>query len=349
MHGIWQVVLILSLALPARAAERCERLTALSFPNTTITGAATVAAGAFHLPPDAPPASPEFFTAFDRLPSFCRVQATIAPSADSHIEVEVWLPASHWNGRFLGVGNGGYGGSFGYYRLGEALDGGYATASTDTGHKGTFRESQWAVGHPEKQIDFDYRAIHEMTALAKAAMRAYYGREPEHSYFHSCSNGGRQGLMEAERYPADYDGIMAGAPAISWGFTTFVSGALDAFRDRGGKLIVYHGGDDEPESSVRYYQRLVARERFVRLYVVPGMGHCGSGAVPNDFRNSMLAALERWIEHGAAPKSIIATQYNVDGVRTSGVLRTRPLCPYPEEARWRGRGNPNDAANYDCR
>ena len=325
----------------------CESLAKLTLPNTTITNAHMIAAGAFHVPPGGGTAATEFFTAFDRLPAFCRVQATITPSADSHIEVEVWLPESRWNGKYLGVGNGGFGGSFNYYRLGEALNTGYATASTDTGHEGAGSNTQWSVGHPDKQIDFDYRAIHEMTVMAKAAIRSFYGRPPGHSYFNSCSNGGRQGLMEAQRYPADYDGIMAGAPAIRWGFHTFISGDLEAFRDRGGKLIIYHGGADDPESSVNYYRLLVSRmgqkavDAFLQLYVVPGMRHCGSGAVPNDFgqwvrpdaepKHSMLKALERWVEKGVPPKSVIATQYNIDGDRTSGVLRTRELYPYCKE------------------
>src|SRR5205085_11602537 len=117
---------------------------------------------------------------------------------------------------YIGVGNGGFGGSFDYTRLGEALNAGYATASTDTGHKGSSTDSQWSVGHAQRQIDFDYRSIHRMTVVAKAVIRSFYGRATEHSYFNSCSNGGRQGLMEAERYPADYEGIMAGAPAIDY-------------------------------------------------------------------------------------------------------------------------------------
>ena len=346
----------------ARAAP-CDSLAKLNLPNSTITKAQIIAPGAFRLPRGGR-RSAEFFKAFDRLPAFCRVQATIAPSRDSHIEVEVWLPQSTWNGRLLGVGNGGFGGSIAYYRLGEAVQTGYAGASTDTGHRGGARDSRWSIGHPEKQIDFDYRATHEMTMLAKEMIKAFYGSAPARSYFNGCSNGGRQGLMEAQHFPDDYDGIMAGAPALHFGFNTFVSDRLDAFRDRGGKLVIYHGSADAPEAVLDYYRQLVSRfgqksvDEFVRLYIVPGMGHCGSGEVPNDFgqwvrpgadsQNSMLNALEHWVQLGVAPTSIIATQFKRDGDVASGVLRTRPLCPYPEESRWTGKGSRNDASNYVC-
>ena len=351
-------------AAAAERADPCTSLATLTLPNTTIARAETFAAGAFRRPSAARRGSVEFFTAFDRLPSFCRVQAVIAPSGDSHIDVEIWLPTSGWNGRYLGVGNGGFAGSISYFRLGEAVNSGYVGASTNTGHEGRASDSRWSVGHPEKQIDFDYRAVHEMTVLAKAAIAAFYGKAPDRSYFSSCSNGGRQGLMEAERYPEDYDGIMAGAPAYRFGFRSFVSGALDAFRDRGGKVMIYHGGADNPDASVAYYGRLVSRmgrdrvDAFLQLYIVPGMGHCGSGAVPNDFgqwvrpgaepRTSMLKALERWVETGTAPPSVIATQWRIDGDTASGVLRTRPLCPYPQEAAWTGAGSRDEAANYSC-
>ena len=348
----------------AARASSCDSVARLNLANTTIS-AREVAAGTFRPPRGARRPSVEIFNAFDRLAAFCRVQAVIEPESKSRISVEVWLPVSGWNGKLLGVGNGGYAGSIAYPKLGEAVNSGYASASTDTGHQGDSRDASWATGHPEQQTDFDYRAIHDMTTLAKAAIAAFYGKPQTHSYFSSCSNGGRQGLMEAERYPADYDGIMAGAPAYHYGFSTFVSGRLDAFRDRGGKLMVYHGSADAPAGSIDYYEQLIARmgklrtESFVRLYVVPGMGHCGSGAAPNDFgqwvrpnanpTNSMLSALERWVEAGVAPESIVATQWRADGDTASGVLRTRPLCPYPEQARWNNIGNQNQAANYSCR
>jgi hypothetical protein len=336
------IVLSATIAACAKASP-CGELARLSFPNATITGTELVAPGAFQLPGGMRRASSEIFSAFDRLPAFCRLQAVIAPSRDSHIEVEVWLPAAGWNGKFLGAGNGGYAGSLNYFGLGAAVNGGYASATTDTGHKGDSRDSRWATGHEEKQTDFDHRAIHDMTALAKTAIQEFYGKPPAHSYFAACSNGGRQGLMEAERYPADYDGIMAGAPAYHYGFRTFVSGRLEAFRDRGGKLVIYHGGADAPQGSLNYHQELVSRmgqqtvDGFLQLYIVPGMGHCGSGDVPNDVgqwvrpdadpEHSILSAVEKWVEGGVAPASIVATQYKREGDVSSGVARTRTLFP----------------------
>ena len=357
--------LTLLLLAPANAnAAPCDSLMKLQIANTTIINARIVGPGAFHLPPRQR-SSVEFFTGFNRLPAFCRVEATVSPSPDSHIEIEVWLPATGWNGKLLGVGNGGYAGLLSYFRLGEAVNSGYAGASTDTGHKGRARDSQWSIGHPEKQIDFDYRAVHEMTLVAKAAIQAFYGRTPGHSYFSSCSNGGRQGLMEAQRYPTDYDGVMAGAPAMHLGFRTFVSDNIDAFRDRGGKLVIYHGSADRPQNSVDFFKQLQSRmgrdtvDGFMQLYIVPGMGHCGSGEVPNDFgqwvrpnadpQHSMLKALELWVETGLRPTTIIATQWTKDGDTASGALRTRPLCPYPQQARRTGAGNENDWRSYSCR
>ncbi|HKR10379.1 MAG TPA: tannase/feruloyl esterase family alpha/beta hydrolase, partial [Gemmatimonadaceae bacterium] len=318
-------------------ASPCESLAKLDRPGTTIKSASVVAGGTFRSPRAARHPSPEIFNSFDRLPAFCRLQAMVSPTNDSRINVEVWLPIAGWNGLYLGVGNGGYAGSIAYPRLGEAVNSGFASASTDTGHEADSRDTRWANGHPEKQIDFDYRAVHEMTLFAKAAIYAFYEKPIRNSYFSSCSNGGRQGLMEAERYPDDYDGVLSGAPAFRWGFETFLSGRLDAFRTRGSKLVIYHGSKDRPEATIDYYDRLVARlgkknvDDFARLYVVPGMGHCGSGDVPNDFgqwvrpnadpQHSMLSALEAWVEKAVPPESIIATQYRVDGDTASGIVR----------------------------
>ena len=141
---------------------------------------------------------------------------SIKPSSDSDIQFEVWLPASGWNGKFQGVGNGGFAGEISYAGLTEAVRHGYAAASTDTGHRAPGADASWALGHPEKIVDFGYRAIHETAEKGKAIARAFYGEDLKRSYFSSCSNGGRQALMEAQRFPADYDGIVAGAPANYW-------------------------------------------------------------------------------------------------------------------------------------
>lgn len=158
----------------------------------------------------------EFVDAAQDVPAYCRVAAILRPSSDSEIRMEVWLPEENWNGKFQGIGNGGFAGSIGTGELRRAIQRGYAAASTDTGHQAGGTDASWALGHPEKVIDFGHRAIHEMTVRAKGIIAAYYGSVPKRSYFSSCSNGGRQALMEAQRYPADYDGIIAGAPALDW-------------------------------------------------------------------------------------------------------------------------------------
>jgi feruloyl esterase len=201
---------ILGLGIPALAnAASCEGMADLSLPNAKITSAQVVPAGVF-APPATNPAAPPVGDRYSRLPSFCRVEATLTPSSDSDIKIEVWLPVSGWNGNLQSVGNGGWAGVISYGALADGLAGGYVTASTDTGHAGN--GGKFAYGHPEKMIDFAYRSEHEMTIVAKAMIMAYYGRKPEHSYWNGCSTGGRQGLTEAQRYPGDYGGIIAGAP-----------------------------------------------------------------------------------------------------------------------------------------
>jgi len=196
-------------AIPALAAS-CESLRELKLKDTTINSAATVAAGEFSLPGG--PASP----LFKKLPAFCRVTAEIKPTGDSDIKVEVWLPLTGWNGKYAGQGNGGFAGSINYQGLAAVVAIGYAGASTDTGHSQSEPGATWALKHQEKIVDFGYRAIHEMSVKARTVIQAFYGNPPRHSYFAGCSNGGRQALMEAQRYPDDYDGIIAGAPANYW-------------------------------------------------------------------------------------------------------------------------------------
>jgi feruloyl esterase len=517
------LIYVLSLCFSARAmAATCDSLAALKLPDTTITSAQPVAAGAFVPPPGFPALTPFI----KGLPAFCRVQATIAPAKDSDIKIEVWLPLTGWNGKYRGEGNGGFAGQISYTSLGVAIAGGYATASTDTGHSGSPVNSRWALGHPDKIVDFGWRAIHEMTLKAKAIIQAFYGDAPKKSYFSACSNGGRQGLMEAQRFPEDYDGIIAGAPAMYWtkvfatfiwdvqamqaepgsyigankipaiaravtaacdandgvkdgvlndprechfdpkallcqqgdsdscltapqvaalkkiydgpvdakgkqmfpGFfpggengeggwatwighapgrdlqTVFASGfyanmistqdpvdlkmisvetavkladdqqgatfnAIDpdlkAFGRRGGKLIIYHGWSDAalpPSASINYYnsveEALGAGKAayFMRLFMVPGMQHCGGGPGANSFGqftpagdadHDLSLALERWVEKGIAPEKLIATKF-VDDKTEKGVAMTRPLCAYPQVATYKGSGDINDAANFEC-
>ena len=527
-----QLVFVTSTLDTAEAAT-CDELSSLRLANTTITAARIVAAGEF-TPPGAGAGDRD--EGFRRLPAFCRVEGTIKPSSDSHIEFEVWLPSSGWNGDYLGVGNGGFTGSINYAArnaanvsatMATALAAGYATASTDTGHKSSSTDSSWALGHPEKMIDYGYRAIHETAVGAKRIVEAFYGQRPKKSYFNSCSNGGRQGLMEAQRYPEDYDGILVGAPAWDgthgtvanvWnaqalmgrpdsfipprklpaieaaalqvcdakdgvadgviehptacpfdpsmlqckgpesdscltlsqvaalkkiyagpttskgeqifpglfpgaetgGWAVFVTGSapgagdgyrsavgfftdmvyrtptwdfrtfnfdrdvaiIDAtighfrnasdpdlrrFKARGGKLVMYHGWNDPaiaPQSTINYYRAVVSRmgqkstEDFVRLYMVPGMNHCGGGpgtisfgaspASTQDPQRSLAAALERWVNDGVAPGTIIASKYRSAHDPASGLVRTRPLCRYPQVANYKGAGRPDDAASFVC-
>ncbi len=514
----------LFMTAPAFATP-CSSLSALRLSNTTITAAEIVAAGTFRPPvsPSAPLPADEL-RAFERLPAFCRVQGVIESPSDSHIEFEVWMPVSGWNGKYLGVGNGGFSGAISYgFGLAPALLGSYATSSTDTGHEASVAagaasfDGTWALGHPQKIIDNGYRAIHETAEKSKAIIHAFYRRSPSYSYFDSCSNGGRQGLMEAQRFPADYAGVIAGAPHLSttvfvnlewirratesdpasyipadkWpaiqtavlagcdaldglkdgliedprkcdfnasvlrchgsqspscltppqitalekvfagprdsqgrqiypgmlpgsvsagprGQAGIISGAgrgrsaidvfdqgfhdlmqnagwsllgasperdarrydtalgriltatdpdLTAFQARGGKLILYHGWSDpllSPRATIEYYESVLTRmgradaQRFTRLYMVPGMQHCGGGPGPNTFGTEMLTALDRWVENGVAPQAIVATKYRTDGDPASGIIRTRPLCPFPQVARYKGTGSTDVAANFAC-
>jgi feruloyl esterase len=505
-------VLLFSAALAAPAP--CANLKSVSLPNTTITMAESVPAGTFTPPaPQAPPgpggggggqrggqapAQPAGLA----VPAFCRVAATLRPSADSQIDMEVWMPAENWNGKFQFVGGGGWAGVIGYPALATALNEGYATASTDTGHKGG--NASFAIGHPEKVVDFAYRAVHESTVKAKAIMTTFYDRGPRLSYWNGCSTGGRQGLMAAQRYPEDFDAIIAGAPAnyqthlhvwdlsvsipvlkdpasavpaaklaalnkaviqacdandrvkdgllneprtckfdpatllckageadncltpaqlesvkrmyspartrtgemvfpgkdpgsetgwnvingsaqappgvslgsfqvaydnLNWDWKTFdldrdlrvvdekvgtiinaVNPDLSAFKARGGKLILYHGWNDTAISagnSVNYYNSVLAKmgrnqDNWIRLFMVPGMGHCQGGVGPNQV--NWMGALERWRESGVAPDQLPA--YRVTNNR---VDMTRPLCPYPQVAQYKGTGSTNDAANFVCK
>jgi len=221
----------------AGPAVSCESLAKIALPNTTITMAQPVAAGEFKMPPrnfggpppgaqagpggpgapggqpgpgapggPAGPGTPDT----SKLPAFCRIAATLTPSSDSDIKIEVWLPLSGWNSNFIAAGNGGWAGSISYQGMVQMLAAGYATTSTDTGHTGN--GGSFIIGHPEKFIDYTWRADHEMTLKAKALIKAFYGVEPKFSYWIGCSLGGQEALIEASKFPDDYNGIVAGAP-----------------------------------------------------------------------------------------------------------------------------------------
>jgi hypothetical protein len=197
-------------------AATCQRLEQLKILATTIVKAQSYEAGGF-VPSGADARAVERFKG---VPAFCRVQATVETEAgdrSSDIQMEVWLPQSDaWNRKFRGEGNGGFAGSINYGGMAGSVTRGYATASTDTGHQGDATNAEWALKQPAKIRNFGYLAIHEMTEKAKLIVAAYYGNAPERSYFDACSDGGREALMEAQRFPTDYNGILAGAPANNW-------------------------------------------------------------------------------------------------------------------------------------
>lgn len=477
----------------------CEALAKVALPDATITTAEAVPAG--FTPPGGrggrgrggAPAAP--------LPPFCRVAATLTPTPQSDIKVEVWLPLE-WNGRLLAVGNGGWAGAISYPAMSTALTAGFATVSTDTGHTGG--TPSFAIERPEGVIDYAYRSEHEMTSKAKQLITAFYGRPAQFSYWDGCSTGGKQALTEAQRYPEDFNGIIAGAPAnymihlhaaqtniaqaldrtpgsripaekfpmiqaaavaacdandglkdgliddprrcgfdpgtllckagdeascltaaqvetvrtiyrplthpntgavifpglmpgseALWGtsvaqplpfpmqtfqYVIFKNPAWDyhsfnvatdvdtadrmdggannatdpnlaPFFNRGGKLLMYHGWSDHhisPVNSINYYASVLQAvadpaktSSSVRLFMAPGMAHCGGGDGPDTF--DRVGAILAWVENGTTPDRLIASK------ATGGqVTRTRPLCPYPQVARWSGTGSGDDAANFRC-
>jgi len=500
-------VSVLALEWPAAAAT-CESLAQLRLPHTTITTAARVPAGTFAPPSGAP---------IQNLPAFCRVAATLTPTSDSNILVELWMPESGWNSRFEGTGNGGFAGGIGWGSLAGELRRGFAVANTDMGMRPPAGlDASAFAGHPEKWADWGYRSTHEMTVVSKALIKAYYASSPKESYFSGCSTGGEQALMEAQRFPDDYDGILGGAAAnnrtgvhtsilwnyvvterepadylpasklsllasavlaacdaadglkdgliadprqchfdpatleckgadsdacltaaqvqavrsvyagpvnprtkeqiypgvppgseldwkqfgpapgrtapppyeaifkwamgADWNWRTFdfdrdyarmaarlgpVVNALNPdlrrFQSRGHKLIVYHGWADSlvpPGEAVNYREAVLARRQrdagakataaaiesetdgFYRLFMIPGMAHCGGG--PGLVRFSGMDALVKWVEQGTAPESIVASG------RPGGVETERPVCPYPQVAKYRGSGDIHQAASFVC-
>lgn len=201
----------------SKEARACADLRNLQLPEATVTGAELVTSGSF-----SPPAAGDALRGaqtgtLTKLPAFCRVMLTLQPQ----IKVEVWMPSRSWNKRFQAVGGGGYAGFIAYDSLASAIRDGYASASTDTGHTTSQLDGKFVLNADrslnEQQLkDFAYRAVHEMTVKSKSVIRSYYRSAPRYSYWNGCSTGGRQGLMEAQRFPEDYDGILSQAPAINW-------------------------------------------------------------------------------------------------------------------------------------
>ncbi len=197
---LWMFIVSARITVPVAAAGSCDGLLSLKLQGGTITSAKVE------------PASP----------TSCRVAATLKPSPDSDIKMELWMPVANWNGKYQAVGNGAFNGNINVRAMTSALERGYATSSTDTGHTGGV--ASWAIGHPEKVIDFGWRAVHETAVASKQIIASFYGSDPKFSYWNGCSAGGRQGMKAAQRFPADFNGIIAGAPGLDW--TGRAAGAL---------------------------------------------------------------------------------------------------------------------------
>ncbi len=188
------------------AQQPCANLTRLKLPGVTVTAATAVPAGNFDLPGGRGGNSVN-------VPAFCRVAAT---ANQEELQFELWMP-EQWNRKLLAVGNGGLAGTIAYAAMGRPLERGYATSSTDTGHQATStNDGTWALGHYERIVNFADRATHLMAAADKAILTAFYGDKPQHAYFTGCSQGGHEAMIEAQRYPEDFDGIIAGDPANYW-------------------------------------------------------------------------------------------------------------------------------------
>ena len=224
----------------------CAELSKLALPDTTVTSSDLVAPGAFK----APTGNAAAQAAYARLPEFCRVTATIRPTRDSDIKVEVWLPASNWNGKFQAVGNYNWAGIIVYSSLAGALAEGYATAATDGGHTGN--TAAFAVGHPDKVADLGYRAVHEMAVKAKALLDAFYGAPPKLSLWNGCSQGGRQGVASAIRHAEDFDAIAAGAPAVNW------------MHLHAGRMAANRGANRTPDSTIPRAKYRLLHEAVLR-------------------------------------------------------------------------------------
>jgi len=203
-------ILFLAAAIPLAATlspaqQRCEDLSKLVLPDIVIQSAVTVPAGSFRLPTGQATAPPV------KVPAFCRVAGLVKPE----LRFELWLPTA-WNRKYIAVGNGGMAGSIPYPGMVDPLNRGYAVGGTDTGHVSSNDDGTWAMGHLERLLNYAYRGIHLMALADQAIIRSYYSAAPADSYFNGCSFGGKQALTEAQRYPNDFNGIIAGDPANSF-------------------------------------------------------------------------------------------------------------------------------------
>ena len=476
-----------SVAYADNPVISCSELARLRLPDVKITEAVAVPAAA---------------TGAVRAPH-CKVNGVIG----TEIRFALLLPDT-WNQKFMMGGGGGFVGTIDN-QVASSVNAGFATVGTDTGHTGNVVDASWALNNLERRVNYGYVAVHRTAEVAKAIIRSFYGREIARSYFSGCSNGGRQGMMEAQRYPDDFDGIVSGAPAMDFtgiaaqfmkdiralfpdsknptslvsadtmkqvgakileicdaaddvkdgvmddprackvdlntlpitdvqkaalkkiyapttnrdgeifpgqpfggeteagGWPLWISGGtpqlamlkqpslrygfgtqffkyfvfndpawdyshydlatwkkdteltasflnatdpnLDAFKAKVRRLIMWHGWADSGLSAlgtIKYYEQVQARDAkagdYFRLFMMPGVLHCGGGAGPDT--TDWTAAIVDWVEHNKAPDRIIASKMS-EGV----AMRTRPLCPYPQRAVYKGSGSTDDAANFVCR
>jgi feruloyl esterase len=202
---------LIMIVIPGLAAAHmdCAKLKNLKVTGATVLSAEVIAAGEASTNGVQPAIHQHY-------PAYCLVKVEATPSADSRIAVEVWMPHSAWSGDYVQLGNGGLAGSINYAGMYAQIARGFAVAATDDGHTGAATDGSWAMGHPQKVIDFGYRAVHITSEISKRVVSEFYGRDARFAYFSGCSEGGREALMEAQRYPEDFNGILVGAPGHAW-------------------------------------------------------------------------------------------------------------------------------------
>lgn len=263
----------LGLAAPvaAHAETACEDLAKTALPHAEVTKATTETANG---------------------KSFCKVAVTSRPTKDSNILVEVWIPVGEaWNGKFVQLGNGGFSGRVPSGQLRAVAAQGYATAGTDNGHQSNVGTSaSWALGHKEKIVDFGWRSLKETTDIAKALIAAQKTKGPARSYFYGCSDGGREALMEAQRFPRDFDGIVAGAPANYMSQLFGISaGQHQALSAPGGYL-----GEDQRKLLQKTALAQCGGEAFIRdpaaCHFDPGKLQCKAGQTDGCLTAPQLAS-----------------------------------------------------------
>ena len=289
-------------ASPSSAAapdERCAQLATIGLKDVEIVGAHLETGGPV-TGASMPSLSAVSTTAgppITGLPAFCRVIGRIHPEPKSDIGFEVWLPRDGWTGRLTGAGSPGAAGSILYYMLTAAVRGGQAGVSNDGGHHGDVEDTSWAPGHPERLRDFGWRATHLSAIAAKALVARYYGKPADHAYFLGISNGGRQALVEASRFPEDYDGIMAGAPVPDWTGTRMAQLWPQQVQSFPGASIRPAQAKVLQAEVLRQCDQLDGQHDGLvddprRCHVDTAKLACGNAALPDCFTPAQIAALD---------------------------------------------------------